>query len=210
MSDPPLLLSPLSFISQEGKTALDWARERNKNECAKVLERHFDREVSRSQHPSLANPTLPSLHFPSLSSFLGLSPVINDNRRDRERSRLLSRESEKKHWQPPCPPLRSKRRSAKPFLLSCLRLTSLSLSFPSQEAEILSLRSELSSARSQLSALDLKLKSSEREVEQLKKLSLELEDKVPLADVLVAREVSCPIFKINKEGRYHSSESNGN
>jgi hypothetical protein len=24
--------------------------------------------------------------------------------------------------------------------------------------------------------------------------------------VLVAREVSCPIFKINKEGRYHSSE----
>jgi hypothetical protein len=73
--------------------------------------------------------------------------------------RLLSRR------QPPCPPLRSKRRSAKPFLLSCLRLTSLlSLSFPSQEAEILSLRSELSSARSQLSALDLKLKSSEREV----------------------------------------------
>jgi hypothetical protein len=49
--------------------------------------------------------------------------------------------------------------------LSCLRLTSLlSLSFPSQEAEILSLRSELSSTQSQLSALDLKLKSSEREV----------------------------------------------
>jgi hypothetical protein len=24
--------------------------------------------------------------------------------------------------------------------------------------------------------------------------------------VLVAREISCPIFKINKEGRHHSSE----
>jgi hypothetical protein len=146
MSDPPLLFSPLSFISQEGKTALDIAREEEKNECAKVLERHFERLVSRSQHPSLANPALPSLLFTSLSSSLGLSPVINGNRRGRGRSRLLSRESEKKHWQPPCPPLRSKRRSAPPFLLSCLRLTSLlSLSFPFPHRKLRSSLSDLNS-----------------------------------------------------------------
>jgi hypothetical protein len=60
---PPLLFSPLSFISQEGKTAMDIARERQKNECVEVLERHFEREVSRSQHPSLPNPALISLSF---------------------------------------------------------------------------------------------------------------------------------------------------
>jgi hypothetical protein len=34
-----VLFSPLSFISQEGKTALDIAREKQKKECAEGLER---------------------------------------------------------------------------------------------------------------------------------------------------------------------------
>jgi ankyrin repeat protein len=55
--------SLLSFNSQNGKTALDIARENLENECAEVLERHFVREVSRSQHPSLPNPALFSLSF---------------------------------------------------------------------------------------------------------------------------------------------------
>jgi hypothetical protein len=99
MSDPPLLFSPLSFISQRGKTALDIAREEEKeeeeeNECAEVLERHFDREVSRSQHPSLPNPTLPSLLFPSLSSSWPVSCDQWQPQRQREIEIAQQRERE--------------------------------------------------------------------------------------------------------------------
>jgi uncharacterized membrane protein YccC len=89
--------------------------------------------------------------------------VIDGNRRLREITQQRGREQEQQ---------RREREEALAAALSCFavqekvsstypRLFSLLFCLTSQEAEILSLRSELSSAQSQLTALDLKLKSAE-------------------------------------------------
>jgi hypothetical protein len=125
MSDPPLLFSPLSFISQEGKTALDIARERKKNECAEVLERHFDREVSRSQHPSRPNPALTSLSF-TLSIPWPVSCDRLQPQRQREIEIAQQREREALAAALSSSAVQEKVSSTFPFVLSSPHFSSLS------------------------------------------------------------------------------------
>jgi hypothetical protein len=42
------LSSLIVSLSQGGQTALDWARQKNKNKCVAILERHLSGQVRRS------------------------------------------------------------------------------------------------------------------------------------------------------------------